>query len=197
MAYFNKVEIDASRLVRFGAEFNAAIRAPGGGPQPMKDAYKQMGVIYMGYTRDRFERFSRGGGNWKPLSASTLKRRRKGTKTQGAKRASATAKILAARGVPNAGAAAILRDRGILFNSITTFESQDIPGGIRVGSNVKYGEYHDRGGKNGRPPQRQIFVDPDPPTQAQMNTRLEVGAQRTIDLLGGGTGGTGGTGGGK
>jgi len=185
MAYLS-THIDASLLSRFGTQLQAAVRSFGGGPQPMRNALKQAGAVYMGFTRQRFEAFSRGGGDWDPLAPSTLKGRRKGRRTQGRRRSEQATRILEARGVSNAGDAAILRDSGILFNSITTFEREDIAGGIRVGSGVQYGKFHDEGGKNGRPPKRQIFVDPDPKTQALIQRALETGLQGTVKLLGGG-----------
>lgn len=54
-------------------------------------------MIYRAFTRQRFYNLSRGGGEWPPLKASTLRQRRKGK---------------------GQGTAAILRDTGALFASL-------------------------------------------------------------------------------
>lgn len=86
----------------------------------MNKIVKQWAVRYRSFIQERFVKYSRGGGNWPPLKAATLKRRRGTT-------------------------AAILRDTGTLFSALApTFQS--LPGQhekrIKFGVEVGYGGPH-------------------------------------------------------
>lgn len=177
-----KLDLDTSMLRRLGEQMERELSRPGGGPQPIADALRQVGAIYMGFTRERFDKFSRGGGDWAPLSASTLARKqRKGRTASGnrTKRQRVSLAILEARGALNAGETAILRDTGLLFGSLTQFGSEPIPGGVRVGSQLDYAKCHQEG--TDTIPARPIFAQPDAPTLDQMPQSLERGLQRSID----------------
>lgn len=111
---------------------------------------------YRGFIQERFDTYSKGGGDWAPLAPSTIKARRKG------------------RGK---GSPAILKNTGILFAAINpTFSGQpgalqeDIPFGVRVGygGEARYpgaspaiadiAAFHQAGGRH--LPKREIIVDP-------------------------------------
>lgn len=121
-----------------------------------RSVHKQWAVRYRAFAADRFIRFSRGGGNWKPLRPSTIRRRRKGKGT--------------------GPIAAILFDTGTLFGALSPvfgrkpgqFEKL-IKDGIRVGYGgpgkhskgmtvAGIAEIHQEG--RGAIPARKIIVDP-------------------------------------
>lgn len=125
----------------------------------VRDAIKQWAARYRSFVQLRFARFSKGGGNWKPLASSTIKARRKG-KRKGARRA------------------AILRDTSTLFAALDpTFTKRpgqlekNIPFGVRVGYGgparhpkgkatiADIASFHQTGGPH--LPQREIIVQPD------------------------------------
>ncbi len=153
----------------------------GGGP--IGQGFAAAGLVYMGFTRARYFEQSRGGGDWEPLAPSTLRGRRRGSRVQGARRANQAASALAARGVAPSNAA-ILIDTATLVGSITpgTHASEDIDGGIRVGTEVAYARYHQDGGPH--LPQREIFVQPDSATLSRMGDGIAAGYQMSIDQYG-------------
>ncbi len=133
------------------------------GSNPFASMYKSWAVRYSAFVRRRFNRFSRGGGNWKALKASTKKGRRKGK---------------------GAGNAAILKDKGILFGALTIGASGNvtnkIPQGIEFGfgggdrhadasmSIAKLAEIHQKGSATANIPARPIIVQPDAGTRRGM-----------------------------
>ena len=83
-------------------EFKAAVEDGGVStkyPQITR-ALKQWAARYRGFIRERFDIFSKGGGNWAPLAPATIAARRKGKKRKKAK-------------------PAILRDTGVLFAALS------------------------------------------------------------------------------
>lgn len=170
---------------------------------PVRAWVKQIGVRYLAFTRTRYSRYSRGGGDWAPLSPETIKRRRKAR----AGTAAASKVIRAATG----GDAAILVDTGTLFGALNRGAPgnrfEDIPGGVRVGwgdlRHAKTGKgaatladiahYHQTGA--GRLPARPLLVEPD----AQTITGMMGDGRRAVERLlqnnnmrGRGSGGGGG-----
>lgn len=126
--------------------------------------YHQWAARYRAFLQHRFDRFSRGGGDWPPL-----KRKRK-------------------RGKKNR--ASILRNTGTLFNVLDLRFSgrvgqlqEDLPNGIRVGFGgsgahpqtgmtvARLAEIHHFG--QGNVPERQIIVDPDDAVQRGMASDVE------------------------
>lgn len=77
---------------------------------------RKWGVRYLAFARERFVKYSKGGGNWKPLSPETIASRRSGK---------------------GSGSPAILRDTGTLLKGLTIGAPGNlfkfIKGGIRVG----------------------------------------------------------------
>ncbi len=143
----------------------------GRSPGPIRDAFKQWGWRYRGFVQERFDRFSKGGGDWPGLAAST-KAGRRGKKYT------------------------ILRNLGLLFNALDpTFRhapgavEKHVPFGVVVG----YGGPHRHPGgaatiadianfhQTGRPnlPQRKIIVRPSPQTMAGMAEDM-VRAERKL-----------------
>lgn len=125
-------------------------------------AWTQNGTRYLAGTKRRMVSFGRGGGDWKPLADSTLRQRRKG------------------RG---AGSARILYYSGALIGSLDVGAEGNllevVGKGVKVGfsgaqhpdggaSMAEIATYHDQGGDGGKPPQRQILVEPDSRTAKQM-----------------------------
>lgn len=100
---------------------------------PEKDTmFKQWSARYLTYLRRRFDRNSKGGGDWAPLSQRTIAGRRyKGGKTIGGARRGALARLRRARSAKTAtkdvrrlkriaaaaASVAILRDTGTLFRA--------------------------------------------------------------------------------
>lgn len=152
------VTIDLAPLKKFRKKIESQLEKGTAGP--ISDAIKQWAYRYRGYAQERYDKFSKGGGNWEPLSPRTVKGRRKG-KRKG-----------------KFGATSILRDTGTLFRVLTpTFNNtpgaieERIPYGVRVGyggthSHGEFGwssiadiaSYHQEG--TSFLPQREIIVEP-------------------------------------
>jgi len=154
-----------------------------GNTRAMAAGMHDIGVVYMSFTRRRYIKFSRGGGDWKALKPATVKRRKKG---KGKKAKGASAKILV--------------DTGILLNAL----SPGAPGymnkmigkkKVRVGfgktqHKSKKGEkkkpmtyqrladIHQRG--LGNSPAREIFVKPDRPALRRMRKVLKVTIEKGV-----------------
>jgi hypothetical protein len=129
---------------------------------PLLDrAHRRSGRIALGFLKQRFVRYARGGGDWKPLQKATLRRRRQG---QGS------------------GRAEILRDTGILINALDVGAPGNLCQRTQTGIRVGFGGaarhpggkatirdiavFHDQG--EGHNPQRQIIAEPDAATQQAM-----------------------------
>lgn len=122
----------------------------------MVKTLKQWGVRYRSFIQQRFDLFSKGGGNWPPLKPATIARRRKG---------------------PGTGNIAILRDTGTLFRALNpvlgspgSFEQITAPWTIVLGFGgeaihpsgratiADIASFHNSGA--GYLPKRQIIVNP-------------------------------------
>ena len=65
-----KVQVSLNRMKRFQRLLKLGLGRPG---VPAVDAmYTQWGSRYSAFIRRRFDQFSRGGGDWPPLAASTI-----------------------------------------------------------------------------------------------------------------------------
>lgn len=155
------IDIKLTGLDRFEKEIERQLQ---GAPGPIHDCFELWAVRYRSYLQQRFDTYSRGGGNWKPLDAKTLKARRNPK-----------------RNIPLK--TAILRDTGTLFTALTPVFigspgalQQFVPYGIKVGygGNQRYiddknhpqkatiadiAAFHNNGAMP-HLPQRQIIVDP-------------------------------------
>lgn len=115
------VNVDLEPLKRFNTQLSSDLRGSTSGP--IRAAMRQWGARYRAFVQERFASYSRGGGAWPPLKASTKRGRRK-----------------ARRGAKGTRSFGILRDTGTLFNALTPVFSakpgqlqKDIPFGVRVG----------------------------------------------------------------
>ena len=142
-----------------------------GGTGPIDNMLKAWGVRYLTFTRRRYSKFSRGGGDWKSLAESTKKARRGGKrrKTRSARARTKTT----SRGTGKKFA--ILRDTGILLRALTIGASGNLFKRISDGIQVGFGgpakhpggkatiadiaAFHNTGG--GNLPKREILVKPD------------------------------------
>jgi phage gpG-like protein len=115
-------------------------------PSLMQKVREAWLLLFRSFSRLRFDRFSKGGGDWPRLAASTLRRRRRGRN------------------------AAILRDTGRLFASFNpslgdqgSIRSLDKPLGVEVflgGTPLStIASYHDAGNPP-HLPQRELLVMP-------------------------------------
>jgi hypothetical protein len=145
-----------------------------GAPNPVRSAFKRIAAFFRAWTKERFVRYSRGGGDWAPLKPSTIARRRKGKGRNLEKTTGDKTKTVTVAG----GTVSILYDTGTLIAALDpTFSpssgavEKDIPFGIRVGmgggakhpksSRFSIGdiaEIHQAGATN--LPSRKIIVEP-------------------------------------
>ena len=169
-------KVDIRGLTKFVKGIKAGSQIAGSGP--VDDMLKAWGARYVTFVRRRFVKFSRGGGDWKPLAASTKKARR-GSKRRKTRSSRAKTKTTT-RG--SGKKFAILKDTGVLLRALSIGAPGNlfkrVKGGIQVGfgGSAKHpGEkakiadiaaYHNVGGKN--LPKRQILAKPDAKTIAAM-----------------------------
>jgi len=129
-------------LIEIGVKVEAAGAARAAellsGGAGMDAVLQQWGARYLGFTRRRFVTYSQGGGDWKPLAASTVRARRSGRvaglgKLAGVRRKAGAVREVRRRvaaGILDAfaghaietailGGAAILRDTGVLLNALS------------------------------------------------------------------------------
>ena len=167
------VTIHVRGLKRFEREVRKGLSSTA--MSPMRDAFKQWAFRFRSAMRERYDRFSRGGGNWKGLKEST-KRARRG------------------RGV---GGISILRDTNTLFTVFTPifkriagqFE-RNVPFGIVVGYGgsgmhpkgkmtvARLAEIHHEG--LGNNPERKLLVDPSDHLKRQMANDIERALQKMV-----------------
>ncbi len=154
------VSVDVRRIgVRGLAEAMRKSTASG----PLRNGLRQAGAIYLGAMRQRYVRAARGDGTWQPLAASTIAGRRKGK---------------------GSGSPEILRDTGLLLNSLTLGGrgsiAKDEPSRILVGTAIPYGKHHQRPTTPGRPPKRAFLVPPDERTRLAMRDVLQRAVNETV-----------------
>ena len=68
------VKIKLTRLEKYRTQVKADLNNQANGP--VRKAMKQWGVRYRSFAQERFDAFSKGGGDWPPLAPSTIARRR-------------------------------------------------------------------------------------------------------------------------
>jgi len=170
------VRLNLEPLRRFAAAIRGDLRRTSNGP--VRRAMRQWAARYRSFAQQRFDRYSKGGGDWPPLAASTKRRRQK------ARKGSKGRKKGAARSF------SILRDNDLLFEALETpwtskpgALQEDISFGIRVGyggparhpggkaSIADIAGFHDTGA--GNLPRRQIIDVPDARTLVAMANDTE------------------------
>lgn len=118
------VIVNLEPLKQFASIIENDLRRNGSGP--IRRAVKQWGRRYRSFAQERFDKFSKGGGDWQKLADSTIAFRKRTTKAR--------------RGWKGPRKYTILRDTNILYNALSPLFSgkpgqyqEDIPFGIRVG----------------------------------------------------------------
>lgn len=92
------VRVDLAPLLRYRDRLSQGLAAGAGDGNPVRRAFRQWAHIYRAFLRERYNRFSRGGGDWKPLAESTiLGRKAKGGGTRRQKVSKAGRTIRTAR----------------------------------------------------------------------------------------------------
>lgn len=180
------VVIDFSGLKQFREQIDAQLNNQAEGP--ITKAFRQWGARYRAFIRERFDKFSKGGGDWAPLAESTKNQRRSGIKKPTVPRRS---KYKTSKAFMNAKKRytkkkeafkkkrrfTILRDTGTLFAALSpTFNNapgaieKKVPFGIIVGYGGSHNHpkgkatiadiasFHQTG--NSRLPKREIIVQP-------------------------------------
>ena len=189
------VKIDLSRWIKYKDRIEKGLKEKVG---PVGDCIlKQWPKRYMAAMKKRFVEMSRGG--WAPLAESTLRARMR--KVKGVSRTRAV-KINGARQIvagnrkrtfmPGGISVSILRDTGLLFNTLDPAISEaagrvsrGIPFGIEVGIGgpdvheggpATIGEiayYHQHGSTKTHLPKREILVETPPDVQASMTGDMD------------------------
>jgi hypothetical protein len=197
-----KPQVDLRGIRSMDAELRRLARNAGSGT-PLDAAYKQWGKIASSYWQRRFDRYSKGGGDWAALAQSTIAARRKGNKGARSRTKVKSSLVKGARSslmrtrsgkLTNAGGTfSILRDTNMLFKAFLVGQPGNwikrIPGGIEagVGGDNKNGktltigrlaEIHQGGTVH--IPARPMVVRPDAKTLRQMSNVAKVAFRRMI-----------------
>lgn len=195
-AGIGKTIINTKGLRRFQREINASLRSTSHGP--MLDVRKKWAERYRGEMKNRYTKFSRGGGNWEKLKPATIAARRHG-KGGGHKRGKRAHEKAKASG---GGRVSILWDLGQLIGALSPKFSR-LPGqfqraiafGILVGFGGSAGKKNKDGSKSpktvaeiadihqegkGNNPQRKILVDPSPRLMDLMAGDMLKGLKKII-----------------
>lgn len=160
-----KTKLNLKQLERYRRILNADLKGSGNGP--VRRAMRQWSHRYKTFIRRRYSRFSRGGGDWPPLSPITIARK---------------------------GSTGILVDTGTMFGAtdpqffVAGWLNKSIRNGITVGFGgpgshpsgektiAQLAEIHQTG--KGNNPVRKIIVPPD-----QGTIRLMVGDMRRAMIV--------------
>lgn len=187
------VRVDIPVFKRFADAVERGLRGQGGGG--VATALKQWGVLYRSAMKERFVEYSRGGGDWPPLKASTIRGRRRGRgrrvtiKRPGQRRISRQVVF---------GLVAILIDTATLLSGLDPMFHPShgaIEKPIKDGLTVGYGgsARHIRGrmtiaaiahihhGGTATIPARPIIVRPPPRVIQQMADVMDVGLAKDWD----------------
>ena len=215
MAATITVRFDLSGLQKFRSTVRDGLRDH---RPPFNDTFTQMGAIYSAFVRRRYDRYSKGGGDWAPLAESTIRGRRKAARGRGGKgggsaggrgarsslgRVTRGKRAGALRGI-SGRAVTILRDTGTLFNATTigavgnkfervpygvVYGFSDAPRKARKGAVTFARLAAWHQAGVGRLPRRAILVEPDAPTQARLVAAVRAGVRRAIAMSAQTTGG--------
>lgn len=87
------ITVELKGDVEHAARYREALRAAFGGNAPEFERFsRRVLAMYAGYIQRRFDRFSKGGGDWKPLAPSTIYRRSRATVERARKEADSNLK---------------------------------------------------------------------------------------------------------
>lgn len=155
---------------------------------------KRWARIYLGFSKERFDRLSKsgGGGEWDPLEESTIRQRRHG---KGGQRGAKAMRRAAATG---GGQVSILRDTYTLYRALEPSIhavgrwEHVYPSGIEVGIGGadshpggegltigRLAEIHQEG--QGRVPARPLLVEPNAATIRLMEREAALAVKQVID----------------
>jgi len=160
------VVLNLRNLDRFKRELR------GGRSREVRGALDEWGRLYADFTKRRFVKFSRGGGNWRQLAQSTIEaKRRRG--------AANPTRILVDTGLllgelePRVGGFSGVRStkRGMQLRLDMSAMSSSYARGNTTGD---VAGYHNTGG--GRLPRRQIFIQP----TKELRRKMAQAMQRAI-----------------
>jgi len=133
------VRVNLAPLLRYRDRIAQGL-AGGGDGNPIRRAFRQWAHIYRAFLQRRFNRFSRGGGDWKPLAKSTILGRRAsrgGTRRQKITRARKTEARAASRldkltAKGQGGSEKADRARGQIARAAKTIREQPTMAGISI-----------------------------------------------------------------
>ena len=185
------VTLDMQPLRAMMSEVRSDLRSASGSGPIRRTMLHQMGIIYLEFVKRRFVKFSRGGGDWKPLAQSTIRSRRRGGKKRGGVN---TVKV---RTKKTGGKVAILRDTSTLLAALDVGNPgnlfKHITNGVKVGfaGNKRHPKgkatvadiaaFHNRGGPGGKPPKRRILAEPDAKTNRQFDHVRQLAVQKLLN----------------
>ena len=192
MATGGRTVINVRGMKRMEQKIRDGLRSPV--PSPINDAFKQWSFRYRSAMRERYDRFSKGGGNWPPLKAATIARRRHGKGGRFQRGGKALARAVSSGG----GSVSILRDTGTMFMVFSPIfkhlagqYEKRVPFGIVVGYGgserhpegkmtvARLAEIHHKG--LGHNPKRTLLIDPPDPLKKQMAGDMERAMQKIVD----------------
>lgn len=158
--------------------FQATVKAQSG---PVKKALKQWVAIYRAFVQERFDKYSKGGGDWPPLSPKTIAARRKARKKKKGRRAGRIAAILVDTGTLKGGLHPRIRkpgrfDRKIPFGVEVGFGGPDKHLTAKKLTIAALARIHHFG--LGKVPARPIIVEPDSHTRDLMIKVMEKALER-------------------
>lgn len=137
--------------------------------------FNKWAADYRTFLKARYEKFSKGGGNWRRLRPETIRRkRRRGGKRFILRDTDVLYRALNRRFTPAAGAFQRRVGFGVEVGFSDTFRHPHSRSGVTVGA---IASYHNAGG--GRLPRRQIMVLPDQRTKQL----FVIEAQNTLGKL--------------
>jgi hypothetical protein len=162
-----KIAVKVEGLKRYEESIRQDMAGTGNGP--LRQAMDKWPEIFMDYTQTRFMLFSMGGGNWPPLAAATVRKKKHSTILidSGVLRDSLNPAHKSHRTVKRIpGGVKITQTGGYRRHPGTKSNSR--PGGISIG---RLAEIHHGG--DGHVPPRPIFADPDPATMQKIQRTIE------------------------
>lgn len=194
--------MNISGLKRFSAQVRDGLRNHTG---PYGEMFTQWAGVYAAFSRRRFDAYSRGGGDWKPLALSTVRARAKAARGRAGKGGGSKAgrgarsSLAIGRGgrLVSAGrTVSILRNTGILFNALTIGAKgnlvQNAPYAVIYGFDrtqhgrgsptiQKIAHWHNVGA--GHNPRRVILAKPDAATRRRMMASLRTATQVVMQQI--------------
>lgn len=145
-----------------------------GDQKALNPVFKAMDQTYRAFTRLRWRKFSRGGGNWKPLARATVKRK-------GHDRILFDTELAYDSVSPEFEEVfSIQPNKRTQYKAVVTFGSREVyPSGITVNQVMSY---HQEG--TSRMPARKVLVSPDTRTKLNMETKCKQIVKKWLNKRG-------------